>query len=100
MAGADRRKAEAGQRLKAAYDAEKTTLRLVDLWARFQARTGDYDGATATYNEFDRLLPNHPIIRDGLARVSAKEKLPLQIATPQEGAATRRQNRSRQRPVF
>ena len=81
------RRNEAGKRLKSAYDAEKTTLRLVDLWARYQARTGDFEGAAATYNDFDRLLPNHPIVRDGLARVTAREKLPLQIATPQEGAA-------------
>ncbi len=53
------RKAEAEKRLKAAYDAEKTTLRLVDLWARLQARQGDFAGAAATYADFDRLLPNH-----------------------------------------
>ena len=81
------RKADAERRLKAAYDAEKTTLRLVDLWARFQARNGDFDGAAATYGEFDRLLPNHPIIRDGLARIAAKEAPPRQVATPQQGAA-------------
>jgi tetratricopeptide (TPR) repeat protein len=81
------RKADAEQRLKSAYDAEKTTLRLVDLWARFQARNGDFDGAAATYGDFDRLLPNHPIVRDGLARVAAKEKPSQQIVTPQQGAA-------------
>lgn len=81
------RKAEAERRLKAAYDAEKTTLRLVDLWARFQARNGDFTGAAETYGAFDRLLPNHPIIRDGLARVAAKETLPRSVATPQQGAA-------------
>ena len=36
------RRADAEKRLKSAYDAEKTTLRLVDLWARFQARNGDF----------------------------------------------------------
>lgn len=81
------RNADAEQRLKSAYDAEKTTLRLVDLWARFQARSGDFEGAAATYGEFDRLLPNHPIVRDGLTRVTAKEKPPRQISTPQQGAA-------------
>lgn len=81
------RKPDAERRLKAAYDAEKTTLRLVDLWARFQARNGDFDGAAATYGAFDRLLPNHPIVRDGLARVAAKEQLQRPVATPQQGAA-------------
>jgi tetratricopeptide (TPR) repeat protein len=81
------RKADAEKRLKSAYDAEKTTLRLVDLWARFQARNGDFDGATKTYGDFDRLLPNHPIIRDGLTRVAAKEAPARQISTAQQGAA-------------
>lgn len=81
------RKNDAERRLKAAYDAEKTTLRLVDLWARFQARNGDFAGAAETYGAFDRLLPNHPIVRDGLARVSAKEPLARQVSTPQQGAA-------------
>jgi tetratricopeptide (TPR) repeat protein len=81
------RRKEAERRLKSAYDAEKTTLRLVDLWARFQARNGDFDDATATYADFDRLLPNHPIIREGMALVAKKEAPPRQIATPQQGAA-------------
>ncbi len=81
------RRSDAEKRLKSAYDAEKTTLRLVDLWARFQARSGDFDGAAATYADFDRLLPNHPIIREGMALVAKKEAPPRQIATPQQGAA-------------
>lgn len=81
------RKGDAEKRLRSAYEAEKTTLRLVDLWARFQARNGNFDAAAATYGEFDRLLPNHPIVRDGLARVAAKEALPRQVGTPQQGAA-------------
>ena len=81
------RKADAEKRLKSAYDAEKTTLRLVDLWARFQARSGDFNGAAETYAAFDRLLPNHPIIREGMALVGKKEAPPRQITTPQQGAA-------------
>ena len=81
------RKADAEKRLKSAYDAEKTTLRLVDLWARMQARNGNFEGAAATYGDFDRLLPNHPIIRDGLAKVAARETPPRQIGNAQQGAA-------------
>ncbi len=81
------RRADAEKRLKSAYESEKTTLRLVDLWARMQARNGDFAGAAETYGGFDRLLPNHPIIRDGLARVAAREAPPRQIANAQQGAA-------------
>ncbi len=81
------RKADAEKRLKSAYDSEKTTLRLVDLWARMQARNGDFDAAAATYAEFDRLLPNHPIVRDGLAKVAAKQAPVRQVGNAQQGAA-------------
>jgi tetratricopeptide (TPR) repeat protein len=81
------RKTDAEKRLKSAYDAEKTTLRLVDLWARMQARNGNFEGAASTYGDFDRLLPNHPIIRDGLAKVAARETPPRQIGNAQQGAA-------------
>ncbi len=81
------RKADAEKRLRSAYDAEKTTLRLVDLWARMQARNGNFEGAAATYGDFDRLLPNHPIIRDGLSKVAAREAPPRQIGNAQQGAA-------------
>ncbi|MCO5092370.1 tetratricopeptide repeat protein [Bosea sp. (in: a-proteobacteria)] len=81
------RRTEAGKRLKAAYDAEKTTLRVVDVWARYQARAGDFEGAAKTYAAFDQLLPNHPIIREGMALVGRKEAPSRQISTAQQGAA-------------
>lgn len=85
IAGRDK---EASRRLKAAYEAEKTNLRLVDLWARQQARSGDVAGAVATLTEFDqRVWPDHPIIRDALAKVAAKGQLPRSVGNAQQGAA-------------
>jgi len=82
------RKVEATRRLKAAYDAEKTNLRLVDLWARHQARAGDGEAATATLNEFEqRVRPNHPVVRDALAKISSKEPLQRIVGNTQQGAA-------------
>lgn len=81
------RRSEAAKRLKAAHDAERTTLRLVDLWAGFQSRGGEFAAATETLDAFDRLLPNHPVVRAGLARLAANDPLPRSVATPQQGAA-------------
>lgn len=82
------RKAESTRRLKAAYEAEKTNLRLVDLWARHQARAGESDAATATLNEFElRVRPNHPIVRDALEKVASKTPLPRIVGNAQQGAA-------------
>lgn len=82
------RRGEATRRLKAAYDAEKTNLRLVDLWARFQARAGDSEAALATLNDFEqRVRPNHPVVRDAIAKISSKEPQPRVVGNTQQGAA-------------
>jgi tetratricopeptide (TPR) repeat protein len=82
------RRNEANRRLKAAYDAEKINLRLVDLWARQQARTGDSEAALATLNDFERnVRPNHPVVRDAIAKIGSKEPLQRIVGNTQQGAA-------------
>ncbi|MGL4439842.1 MAG: tetratricopeptide repeat protein [Bosea sp. (in: a-proteobacteria)] len=85
--------AEAQKRLKATYDGDPTTLRIVDAWGRFQSRRGDVTGARETYERFNRLLPNHPIIRDALSTLTPDKPsavapaLSRTISTAQQGAA-------------
>jgi tetratricopeptide (TPR) repeat protein len=80
--------AEAAKRLKAAFDAEPSTLRIVDAWARYQARRGDRDAAREAYAAHDRLLPtNNPIVTDALAKLAAGVTPPKMVATAQQGAA-------------
>lgn len=81
------RRGEAERRLRSAYESEKTTLRLVELWSGLQARAGDFEGAGKTLSDFDRLLPNHPIIRAALVQVEARKAPRRSISTPQQGAA-------------
>ena len=78
---------EATKRLKAAYEAERTTIRLVDTWGRFLSRRGQSAEAKLIYAEFETLLPNHPTIRDALAKLNGGTPLARLIATPQQGAA-------------
>jgi tetratricopeptide (TPR) repeat protein len=83
---------EAQKRLKATYDGDPATLRIVDAWGRFQSRRGDFQGARETYERFNRLLPNHPIIRDALASVApppgkAPQALSRTVSNAQQGAA-------------
>jgi tetratricopeptide (TPR) repeat protein len=80
--------AEAQKRLKATYDNDPGTLRVVDAWARFQARRGDIAGARETYERFNRLLPNHPMIRAGLQRLQPGQQPPPRfVRDAQQGAA-------------
>lgn len=80
-------KVEAGRRLKAAYEGDKGTLRLVDAYGRYLSRTGDKDGALKVYQEFDAVLPNHPLINAAVAELKAGKTLDPLVKTPDQGAA-------------
>lgn len=75
---------EAEKRLKAAYEAESRTLRMVDVYGRFLARRGKIDEAKAVYTAFDKLLPRHPIIVDAMTKLVAGK--PLESAVPNVAA--------------
>jgi tetratricopeptide (TPR) repeat protein len=79
--------AEADRRLKAAYEAERNTLRIVDAYGRLEARRGRRDVALATYTSFDQILPRHPLIRDAMDQLGANKPLAPLIGSAQEGAA-------------
>ena len=54
---------EAQRRLKAAYEADKNTLRLVDVYARFLvAPRPDPTRRRQVFADFSKLIPNHPLI--------------------------------------
>ncbi len=78
---------EARRRLKSAYDADKSTLRFVDAYARFLAMHGDADGAKKVYAEFSAAVPHHPIIEGQLAILNAGKPLDALVHNAREGAA-------------
>lgn len=79
--------AEAAKRFKTAYDADRTTLRLVDAYARSTAVHGDTAAAKKLYDDFAEQLPNHPVINAALADLAAGKKLDLLVKTAEAGAA-------------
>ena len=78
---------EAQSRLKSAYDADKTTLRIVDAYARTLARNGDVEGAKAIYQEFAKTTPDHPVINAALADIAAGKPLEPIVHDAKEGVA-------------
>ena len=78
---------EALKRLKAAYDAEKNTLRLADAYARCLARHGDRDGAKQVYENFSHVLPHHPLVDGAQADLAAGRPLDPIIRNAKDGAA-------------
>ncbi len=78
---------EAEARLKAAYDGDRNTLRIVDAYARQEASMGHTDVAIQAYTDFDRLSPRHPLVRDALDKLKAGKPLGKLVTTAQDGAA-------------
>jgi len=68
-------KATAERRLKAAFDVENKTLRMVDVYGRFLSRSGRTEEALKVYRDFDKLLPRHPLITAAIARLEKGETL-------------------------
>ncbi|HLH48483.1 MAG TPA: tetratricopeptide repeat protein [Roseiarcus sp.] len=78
---------EAAKRLKAAYDAEKNTLRLADAYARNLDRHGDAAGAKKIYEDMQRVLPHHPLVDSALADLAAGKTLDPIVRNAKDGAA-------------
>jgi tetratricopeptide (TPR) repeat protein len=78
---------EAERRLKTAYDGERSTLRIVDAYARFESRRGRKDSALGAYTAFEELLSRHPLVRDAVGQLQAGKTLAPLVSTAQEGAA-------------
>ena len=78
---------EAGKRFKSAYAADKSTLRLVDAYARYLSKSGDNAAALKVYADFDSVLPNHPITSAAVAELKAGKTLEPLIKTSEQGAA-------------
>jgi tetratricopeptide (TPR) repeat protein len=81
-----RRPQDAARRMRAAYETEKTTLRLVDAYARMEAKQGRSDEALRAYRAFDEALPRHPLIVDAMRRVEANQPLEPLVRSAVAGA--------------
>jgi tetratricopeptide (TPR) repeat protein len=78
---------DAGKRYERAYKADPTALRTVQAYGHYLSRTGGKDEALRIYQEFDKAVPNHPVIVEEMKEVGAGEKLPPLVDSPQSGAA-------------
>ena len=79
---------DAGARFERAYKLEgDTMLRVSDEYARWLSRNKDAAAATGIYEAFDKKLPRHPLVLEGLREAKAGKKLPPLIDSAQAGAA-------------
>src|ERR1700736_6205918 len=78
---------DAGIRLERAYKLEDSMLRVSDDYARWLSRNKDGASAAAIYEPFDKKLPRHPLLLEGLRETKAGKKLPPLVDSAQAGAA-------------
>lgn len=78
---------DAGARLERTFKLDDTALRTVDEYARWTSRNKDAASATAMYEAFDKKLPRHPLVLEGIKETKAGKKLPPLVDSPQAGAA-------------
>ncbi len=78
---------EATKRFKTAYAEDHTILRLVDAYARFEARHGARDEALRALDAFGQVLPHHPQIEALTADIRDNKPVQPLVRSAQEGAA-------------
>ncbi|GKQ52363.1 tetratricopeptide repeat protein [Bradyrhizobium sp. Ce-3] len=78
---------DAGARFEKVYKLDDSMLRTVDEYARWTSRNKDAAAATAMYEAFDKKLPRHPLVLEGIKETKAGKKLPPLVDSPQAGAA-------------
>jgi tetratricopeptide (TPR) repeat protein len=78
---------EAGKRLERAYKLDSSALRVVEAYGSWLSRNQSPQAALAVFQAFDKVLPSHPLIIAAMGKLSAGEKLPTLVNSPQSGAA-------------
>ena len=78
---------DAGTRFERAYKLDDSMLRVSDAYARWLSRNKDGAAAAGIYEAFDKKLPRHPLVQEGLRDTKAGKKLPPLVNSAQAGAA-------------
>jgi len=81
------REKDAGARFERAYKLDDSMLRVSEAYARWLSRNKDSAAAKAVYEAFDKKLPRHPLVLEGLRDTKAGKKLSPLVDSPQSGAA-------------
>src|SRR4030081_2664506 len=78
---------DAGARFERAYKLVDSMLRITEAYARWSSRNKDTAAASAIFETFNKKLPRHPLVLEGLREAKAGKKMPPLIDSAQAGAA-------------
>src|SRR5256714_12619817 len=80
-------KKDAGKRLERAYKLDSNALRAVQAYGNWASRNAGKDEALRVFQEFEKVLPRHPLVLDSLRDINKGNKLPPLVQSVQAGAA-------------
>jgi tetratricopeptide (TPR) repeat protein len=80
-------KSEAGKRLEQAYKLDSSALRVAQAYGSWLSRNRSAKAAEEVFTAFDKVLPDHPLVKEALDKLKAGQKLPQLAANAQAGAA-------------
>jgi tetratricopeptide (TPR) repeat protein len=80
-------KKDAAKRYESAYKADPTALRTVEAYGRYLSRNGGKDAALKVYQDFNKQLPDHPLVTQEMKQISDGQRLPPLVDSAQAGAA-------------
>jgi tetratricopeptide (TPR) repeat protein len=81
------KKTDAAKRFEAAYKLDPSSLRIVESYGSFLSRTGKKEEAEKVYREFDKLLPQHPLIVEEMNALKKGDRIGPLADSAQAGAA-------------
>lgn len=84
---ARKRRSDAMERLARAYKADPYALRVMEAYARIQARAGDRDRALSALRDFQSKAPDNPIAKDLVSAILGKQPIAPMIRDVRRGAA-------------
>lgn len=87
IAAAGGNQAEAEKRLQAAYEIDSKTLRLIEVYARYLASQGKREAALKLLDDFEKLLPRHPMVTGLRAQIEKGEPVASAIPNAAAGAS-------------
>jgi Flp pilus assembly protein TadD len=78
---------DAGKRFEQAYKLDPNALRVVQAYGAWLSRNATKEDALKVFQDFDKVLPSHPLITAAMADIKRGEKLPPLVDNPAAGAA-------------
>jgi tetratricopeptide (TPR) repeat protein len=78
---------DAGKRLERAYKLDSNALRAVEAYGNWASRNLGRDEALRIFQEFDKILPRHPLVVEAMRDIGKGAKLPPLVQSAPAGAA-------------